>query len=493
MLLNELHIHSLIVGALGACLVALIILVWSWHFTSKQRQQLDCRLQLQQDRERHITQQLDIQRQQNQKMQQRGVSIEQLLHQEQEINAQLNEKIIAFEVSQQHKRQIQSALSQCQDLLAAANRQGAGLEMRLSSERKISEEKSHLFHQAREQLKQDFEHLANKIFEDKTANFSRGSRESIAHILNPLRKQLGDFKRKVKDVYDKEACDRQALYQQIDHLKTLNQQMSQDAINLTLALKGENKVQGNWGEVILERILDESGLRKGYEYETQVCLTQQEKKYQPDVIVRLPEQKDMIIDAKVSLTGYEKYCSGSGNQSREQFLIEHVQSIRNHIRSLDDKAYEKLENIRTLDFVLLFVPVEGAFLLALEHDQSLFRYAFQRNIILVSPTTLLVTLRTVQNIWRFEQQNQNAQAIANRGAELYDRFVNFVESMNDLGKHLDDAQNACEESYKRLSTGKGNIVNQAVVLTTLGLDGKRNMPNDLTQFVDFADDLDDKA
>jgi DNA recombination protein RmuC len=492
MLLSELNIQSVIIGGLAAFFVAMLLLLWSWYLNNKQRQQLNFRLQLQQDRERNIQQQLESQRQQNLKLQQRSVSVEQLLHQEQVINAQLNEKIVAFENSEIHKREIQQSLVDCKELLEAAKRHITELEVRLSSERQISEEKSQLFNQARDQLKQDFQHLANQIFEDKTSNFSKDSRESIAHILNPLREQLGDFKRKVEDVYDKETRDRQALYQQIDHLKALNQQMSQDAINLTNALKGDNKVQGNWGELILERILEESGLRKGYEYETQVSLTQEGKRYQPDVIVRLPEDKDMIIDAKVSLIGYEKYCN-TRDSSREQFLVEHVQSIRNHIRGLSNKAYEKLENIRTLDFVLLFVPVEGAFLLALEHDQSLFRYAFQRNIILVSPTTLLVTLRTVQNIWRFEQQNQNAQAIANRGAELYDKFVNFVESMDDLGKHLDRAQTAYDESYKRLSTGKGNLVNQAVALTKLGVNGKKTLPNKLAQQESLLDDLNDKA
>ncbi len=479
MLIDSLDINSVIIGVVCALFIFLALLTWLMYSTSKQRQQLLFKLQLQQDRESNINQQLELQRQQNQKLQHRNVSVEQQLHQEQLNTAQMSEKIAMYEISEQEKHDITQQLIQHRNLLNQANTQITELEVRLSSEREMSEQKSQLFSQAREQLKQDFHHLANQIFEDKSANFKRDSRESMASILNPLREQLGDFKRKVEDVYDKETRDRQALYQQIDHLKQLNQQMSQDTINLTQALKGDSKVQGNWGEVILERVLEESGLRKGHEYETQVSLTQEGKRYQPDVIVRLPDEKDMIIDAKVSLTGYERYCSGNDAKGREQFLIEHVQSVRNHIRGLSQKSYEKLENIRTLDFVLLFIPVEGAFMLALEHDQSLFRYAFQRNIILVSPTTLLVTLRTVQNIWRFEHQNQNAQAIANRGAELYDKFVNFVESMDDLGKHLDRAQSAYDESYKRLSSGKGNLVNQAVALTKLGVNGKKQLPDEL--------------
>jgi len=485
MFFDELNLQSAVIGAVLAFAISLVLLLWSLYHTARQRQQLNFQLQLQMDREKNINSQLDIQRQQNQKLQQRNISVEQLLHAEQVMNAQFQEKVSVFELSELEKKKIQAELEEYRQLLVRANSQITELQVRLSSERKVSEEKSQLFNQARDQLKQDFQHLANQIFEDKSSKFSINSKESIGQILNPLREQLGDFKRKVEDVYDKETRDRQALYQQIEHLKQLNQQMSQDAINLTQALKGDSKIQGNWGEVILERVLEESGLRKGYEYETQVSLTQQGKRYQPDVIVRLPEEKDMIIDAKVSLTGYERYCSGSGQDNREQYLIEHVQSIRNHIRGLSQKAYEKLDNIRTLDFVLLFIPVEGAFLLALEHDQSLFRYAFQRNIILVSPTTLLVTLRTVQNIWRFEQQNQNAKAIAGRGAELYDKFVNFVESMDDLGKHLDRAQNAYDDSYKRLSTGKGNLVNQAMALTKLGVNGKKKLSPELTAASDF--------
>jgi len=481
---SNIDVQSAIVGAVLAFVIALAFLFWSLYSSAKARQNLLFKLKLQQSREQNISQQLDAQRDQNQKLQQRMLSVEQLLHQEQVINAQQGEKISVFENSEIEKQHIQQELAQHRDLLAAANNQITQLDTRLVSERKINEEKSALFNQARDQLKQDFAHLANQIFEDKTTRFSKDSRESIGNILNPLREQLGDFKRKVEDVYDKETRDRQALYQQIEHLKQLNQQMSQDAINLTQALKGDSKVQGNWGEVILERVLEESGLRKGHEYETQVSLNAEGKRYQPDVIVRLPDEKDMIIDAKVSLTGYERYCSGGDSAEREQYLIEHVQSIRNHVRGLGQKAYEKLEGIRTLDFVLMFVPVEGAFLLALEHDQSLFRYAFQRNIILVSPTTLLVTLRTVQNIWRFEQQNQNAQAIAKRGGELYDKFVSFVESMDDLGKHLDRAQGAYDESYKRLSTGKGNLVKQAVSLSKLGVSGKKQLPSALTQSIE---------
>ncbi len=486
MLSDGLNLPSLIVGVLSMFLISVIVILWLIHLASKQRQQLTFRLQLLEDREKNTHFQLEIQRQQSQKLQQKNLSTEELLHEEQVKSAQVKEQLKNLEFADKDKEKAQQESDNFRNLLVKANQQVAELEIRISSERKMSTEKSQLFNQARDQLKQDFENLANKIFTDKTAIFNRDSRESLGHILNPLKEQIGDFKRKVEDTYEKESKDRHALYQQINQLKQLNQQMSQDAINLTQALKGDSKIQGNWGEVILERVLEESGLRKGHEYETQISLSANGKRYQPDVIVRLPEEKDMIIDAKVSLTGYERYCSEVDEATREQYLIEHVQSLRNHIRGLSQKSYEKLENIRSLDFVLMFVPIEAAFLLALQHDQSLFRYAFQRNIILVCPTTLLVTLRTVQNIWRFEQQNQNAQAIASRGAELYDKFVNFVESMDDLGKHLERAQTAYEDSYKRLSSGRGSLVSQAVTLTKLGVNGKKKLPSELTQNIDLT-------
>ncbi|WP_341218234.1 DNA recombination protein RmuC [Neptunomonas phycophila] len=363
--------------------------------------------------------------------------------------------------------------------LSIRQTQMAEMDARYQAERASHEEKIRLLSEARDQLRQEFQNLANQIFDEKSQRFSENSRKEMGMVLTPLREQLGDFKRKVEDVYVQEAKERRALHAEIHQLKQLNQQMSQDAINLTQALRGESKTQGNWGEVILERVLEESGLRKGHEYQVQVTLKDQQQRYQPDVIVHLPDGKDVIVDAKVSLTAYEQYCSSDDEQVRQHHLKSHQVSLRNHVRGLSNKAYEKLEGVRSLDFVLMFVPVEGAFLLALENDPELFRFAFDRNIMLVSPATLLVTLRTIQNIWRYEHQNQNAQEIAKRGADLYDKFVIFVESLEDIGKHLHRAQDSYEQAYGRLSTGRGNLVQQAMKLNELGVSGKKEIPKNL--------------
>lgn len=357
----------------------------------------------------------------------------------------------------------------------------AELKTRLDAERRAHADKLKALEDAREQLKIEFQNLANKIFEEKSAKFSQANQEGLGHLLNPLRQQLGDFKKRVEDVYDKEAKDRRSLYEQIGQLKKLNQQMSQDALNLTNALKGESKTQGNWGEVILERVLQESGLRPGHEYEVQVSLSESGKRYQPDVIVRLPDNKDVIVDAKVSLTAYERYCSSEDEQERQRYLREHLQSLRGHVRGLSDKAYQKLEGVRSLDFVLLFVPVEGAFMLALENDNALFNDAFERNIMLVSPATLLVTLRTIHNIWRYEHQSQNAREIAKRGGELHDKFVGFIEAMEDIGRHLERTRSAYDTAFNRLSTGRGNLVNQVALLSQLGASGKKKLPDSLLE------------
>ncbi|MBY4676353.1 DNA recombination protein RmuC [Marinobacterium arenosum] len=382
---------------------------------------------------------------------------------------------------EQRQAELQQQRDQLQRVLAARSEAVAELETRLAAEREAHADKLATLQEAREQLKVEFQQLANRIFEDKSAKFSSANQQQIGHLLTPLREQLGEFKRRVEDSYDKESKDRRALYEQIQQLKQLNQQMSQDALNLTNALKGESKAQGNWGELVLERVLEQSGLRKGYEYEVQVSLNQQGRRYLPDVIVRLPDDKDVIVDSKVSLTAYERYCSSDDETERQRYLQEHLQSLRGHIKGLGDKAYQQLEGIRSLDFVLLFVPVEGAFLLALEQDSNLFGEAFERNIILVSPATLLVTLRTIHNIWRYEYQNRNAQEIARRGGELYDKFVGFIESLDELGRHLDRTQQAYETARKRLSSGRGNLVNQAAALQKLGVAGKKKLPRALSE------------
>jgi DNA recombination protein RmuC len=403
--------------------------------------------------------------------------LEQELHQKALEHVRQSEQL---RIQTQQREEIQDRLDlltfEHQDLteqLSIRQTQLAEMDARTQAERANSEEKIELLKEARDQLKQEFQNLANQIFDDKSSRFSEHSQKEMGTLITPLREQLSDFKRKVEDVYVQEAKERRALHAEIHNLKALNQKMSQDAINLTQALRGDSKAQGNWGEVILERVLEESGLRKGHEYQVQVSLKDQQQRYQPDVIIHLPDGKDVIVDSKVSLTAYEQYCSSELESERSIQLKAHLYSLRQHIKGLSEKAYQRLEGVRSLDFVLMFVPVEGAFLLALEQDGDLFKYAFERNIVLVSPATLLVTLRTIHNIWRYEHQNQNAQEIAKRGAELYDKFVMFTESMDEVGRHLDRAQASHHQAVQRLSTGRGNLVQQAMKLNALGVSGKK--------------------
>ncbi len=356
----------------------------------------------------------------------------------------------------------------------------AKLETLLSEERKHTGEKLKLLEEARAQLNAEFQNLANKIFEEKSLKFTEQNQQNIDQVLKPLREQLGDFRRKVEDVYEKESKDRVSLFHEIKHLKELNQQISDDAINLTKALKGDSKTQGAWGEVILERVLEESGLHNGREYETQGSYTSEEgKRLRPDVIVHLPEGKDIIIDAKVSLTAYERYCSSDDDNQRQIDLKEHVASLKAHIKGLSVKNYEDLPGIKSLDFVLLFVPIEAAFITAVENDRDIFREAFDKNIIIVSPTTLLATLKTVHNIWRYEYQNLNALEIAEKAGNLYDQFVLFVQSMDDIGDKLGKATDAYQTARKRLVDGRGNLVGRTEKLKKLGAKAKKTLAEKL--------------
>jgi DNA recombination protein RmuC len=368
----------------------------------------------------------------------------------------------------------------------------ARLETQLSEERKQSEEKLKLLDEAKTRLNTEFENLANRILEEKSKKFTEQNRENIDRVLNPLREQLGDFRRKVEDVYEKESKDRMSLFHEIKSLKDLNLQISEDALNLTNALKGQTKTQGTWGEVVLERVLEESGLHNGREYETQGTFTSEEgKRLRPDVIVHLPEDKDIIIDSKVSLTAYERYCTSEEDAERQAALKEHITSLRTHIKGLSVKNYEDLPGIRSLDFVLLFVPIEAAFITAVENDRDIFREAFDKNIIVVSPTTLLATLKTVHNIWRYEYQNRNALEIADRAGSLYDQFVLFMESMDDIGDKLGKASDAYHIARRRLVEGRGNLIGRTEKLKKLGAKAKKALDEKL--LLEAAQDDDEPA
>lgn len=361
----------------------------------------------------------------------------------------------------------------------------AELSTLLDDERKQSAEKIALLNEAREQLKSEFQNLAQRIFEDKSQKFAEQNRSAMDHLISPLRDQIGDFKKRVEDVYDKESRDRASLQTEIHHLKELNQRISREAMNLTRALKGDSKARGNWGEVVLERVLEASGLQKGREYETQVPLKDGKgKRYQPDVIVRLPQGKDVVVDAKVSLNDYEVYYSAEDPDQKAVALKAHVEAIRTHIRSLAGKRYEDLDGVRSLDFVLMFIPIEAAFLAAVDKDRGLFGEAFDKNIMVVSPSTLLVTLRTIENIWRHEYQNRHAIEIAKKAGGLYNKFVGFVEALELVGQQLDRAKDAYQTASDRLVHGKGNLIRRTQELKALGVKAGKELPKHLLETAD---------
>ncbi len=356
----------------------------------------------------------------------------------------------------------------------------AELQTLLESERQSMREKIALLEQAEKNMTASFENLANRIIEEKSKKFTEQNKLNIGEVLNPLREQLGDFRKKIEDVYDKESKDRLSLHHEITSLKSLNEQMSKDAINLTKALKGDSKKRGTWGEVILERVLEVSGLKNGREYETQGSFRDEAGKlFYPDVVVHLPDKKDVVIDSKVSLNAYERYCSAEEENERKQALNEHIASIRNHVTGLQGKNYSELVKVNSLDMVLMFVPIEPALMLALEHDENLYQDAFRKGIFLVSPSTLTMNLHIIHNMWRYEYQNRNAQQIAKSAADMYEKFVGFVEALEDIGDKLDKAQSAYRTAHNRLSEGKGNLIKRAEDMRKLGLETGKRLPDEL--------------
>jgi len=392
----------------------------------------------------------------------------------------LHERLAAREAElqqlQQQLEQQQRILQQEREAAIALRERLAGQTTLLQQERIQQQDKLQMLLAAREQMTLEFRNLANEILEQKGKTFGEASRVQIQDLLKPLGERIQTFEKKVEDTYGKEAQQRFALEKEIKTLIEQNTRISIDAVNLTNALKGESKTQGIWGEVILERVLEKSGLQKGREYDIQVSMKDDDgRRQQPDVVVRLPDNKDVIIDAKVSLTAYEAYFSAPDDDTRASLLRQHIQSIRSHIRGLSVKNYQQLEGIRSLDYVLLFLPVEAAFALAIQHDDKLFTEAFEQNIILVGPSTLLATLRTIQNIWRYEYQNKNALKIASEAGRLYDKFVAFGQDLEKIGERLNLTQKAYDEAHNKLVSGRGNLVNRVEALKKLGAKASKQL------------------
>lgn len=352
------------------------------------------------------------------------------------------------------------------------------LETQNQLEREHHQQQIDLLQDTKKQLTAEFERLAQQALKENTHTFSKTHQNQITHLLQPFKEQLATFQKKVEHTYDQENRDRHSLLVEIQQLKSLNVQMSEEATNLTRALKGDNKFQGHWGEIILERVLEQSGLRKEHEYDVQKAYTDTEGKRQiPDVVVHLPEEKDIVIDSKVSLLHYEAYVSSDDESERQQAVKGFSKSLRQHLDGLSKKHYEHLPGLRTLDFVFMFIPIEAAFLLAVEQDTQLFADAYDKNIIIVSPSTLLATLRTVQSIWRYERQNRNAEQMAEVAGGIYDQCVRLIESLENLGKQLHKAQEYYDKSINQLSSGRGNLVRRVERLEHLGARVKKSMPS----------------
>ncbi|EJF32115.1 MULTISPECIES: DNA recombination protein RmuC [Enterobacteriaceae] len=363
----------------------------------------------------------------------------------------------------------------------------------LEQTRLNAEDKHRQMLNSEQRLNEQFENLAHRIFEQSGRKVEEQNRQSLNVLLSPLREQLDGFRRQVQESFGQEARERHTLTHEIRNLQQLNAQMAQEALNLTKALKGDNKTQGNWGEVVLTRVLEASGLREGHEYQTQVNIQlENNSRMQPDVIVRLPQGKDVVIDAKMTLVAYERYFNGEDELTRESALNEHITAIRSHIRLLGRKDYQQLPGLRSLDYVLMFIPVEPAFLLAIDRQPELISEALKNNIMLVSPTTLLVALRTIANLWRYEHQSRNAQQIADRAGRLYDKMRLFVDDMSAIGQSLDKAQDNYRQAMKKLSSGRGNILVQADAFRGLGVEVKREMNPDLVERA-RQEDEDDSA
>jgi DNA recombination protein RmuC len=351
---------------------------------------------------------------------------------------------------------------------------------RADAERTSAQEKLQLLTEAKAALSDQFKTLAGEILEEKSRRFAEQNQQSLGTLLDPLRTQLSEFKGKVEEVYVKEGQARFALTEQVRQLMELNKTLSNDANNLTQALKGSAKTQGNWGELILERVLEASGLEKGRVYHVQVSQRDAEGNLlQPDVVIDLPQERKVVVDAKVSLVAYDRFAGAASDDERTAALRQHLDSVRAHIKGLSGKNYQSLYGVKSLDMVVMFVPIEPAFMLAVTNDESLFMEAWQRNVLLVSPSTLLFVVRTIAHLWRQEAQSRNAQDIARRGAELFDKLSAFVADLQKVGAKLKDAQSAYDEAEKKLATGRGNVIRQAQMLKDLGVKATKELPSAL--------------
>lgn len=359
--------------------------------------------------------------------------------------------------------------------------QAARLEAELREQQESHQQRLEDLQQARDTLRAQFAEMATKIFDEREQRFAQTSQQHLGQLLDPLKERIQAFEKRVEESYQQEARERFSLGKELERLQQLNLRLSDEATNLTQALKGQ-KTQGNWGELILERVLEHAGLEKGREYQTQVSLKSADgERYQPDVLIMLPGDKQVVVDAKVSLTAYQQFVGDPNTESAQAALKQHVQSLRSHVKGLSSKDYNRLDGLHSLDFVLLFVPIEAAFSAALQAEPNLFQEAFDRQIVIVSPTTLLATLRVIDSLWKQERQSQNAREIAERAGWLYDKFVLFIQDLDELGSRLQQVDKAYAAARNKLCEGRGNLVSRSEQLKLLGARASKSLPSDLLE------------
>jgi len=398
--------------------------------------------------------------------------------------AALVERISGFEVRLNEQRQDISQKSEkienLTERITSMQEKLSVLQTTLEKERGQFSEKIALLNNAKEELSSHFSKLSIDIFESRNKVFSQQTNTTLEHLLRPFREQIENFKKQIDYNREQDVAERVSLKTEIQHLAKLNQQINEEAGNLTRALKGDVKTQGTWGEMILEKVLEKSGLVKGREFEIQESLKSADgKRSQPDVVVHLPEGRDIVIDSKVSLIAYERLVSSGAEDEKNQSEKELVVSIRNHIKILSERDYHKLLGINSLDFVFMFIPIEGAFSAAVQADNAIFTTAFEKNIIIVSPSTLLASLRTIENVWKYERQTRNAREIASKAGTLYDKFIGFIADLENVGKGIDSAKKNYDSAFNKLSTGKGNLVRLSENLRQLGADTTKKIPDSL--------------
>jgi DNA recombination protein RmuC len=396
---------------------------------------------------------------------------------------QLSELKISIQNLQNEKQKVQAEKEEVAILLAKKENDFDNL---LDRTKEQKEELNHL----QEKFTKEFENLANKILEEKTQKFTEQNKENLKNILSPLQDKILHFEKKVEDTHKESIDYHAALRQQIVSLSEMNAQMSKETINLTKALKGDSKMQGNWGELVLERVLEKSGLEKGREYEVQQAFTTAEgTRILPDVIINLPDGKKMVVDSKVSLTAYEKYVNEEDDAQQNLHLKEHVNSVKRHVEQLSDKRYQDIYQMESPDFVLLFIPIEPAFALALQEDLTLYNKAFEKNIVIVTPSTLLATLRTIDSMWTNQKQQENAIEIARQAGALYDKFEGFVSDLIKIGKKMDEAKVEYSSAMNKLTEGKGNLVISAEKLKKMGAKAKKALPEAILKRAENDEEL----